>query len=208
MEFVGFEKLRIEGDRLIKSDSRVQLDFNSIAKGYTVDLAAQALEQMGAENYIVDIGGEVRCKGVNKKGQAWRIGIETPFDGNNTAGQHIQQIISLNNCSLATSGNYRRFYIDESGRKVTHTIDPRTGQSVVSDLLSATVIAPTCAEADAYGTMFMALGRERALEVARQLEPQGVMVYFITSAADGNYEIYYSSGLASHLKLTDGMRVI
>ena len=208
MEFVGFEKLRIEGDRLIKSDSRVQLDFNSIAKGYTVDLAAQALEQMGAENYIVDIGGEVRCKGVTKKGQAWRIGIETPFDGNNTAGEHIQQIISLNNCSLATSGNYRRFYIDESGRKLTHTIDPRTGQSVVSDLLSATVIAPTCAEADAYGTMFMALGRERALEVARQLEPQGVMVYFITSAADGNYEIYYSSGLASHLKLTDGMRVI
>ena len=208
MEFVGFDKLQISGDRIIKADSRVQIDFNSIAKGYTVDLAAQALEQMGAENYIVDIGGEVRCKGVNAKGGAWRIGIETPFDGNNTAGEHIQQIISLSNCSLATSGNYRRFYLDSSGRKVAHTIDPRTGESVVSDLLSATVIAPTCAEADAYGTMFMALGKERAIEVARKLESQGVMVYFITSKADGDYEVYYSSGLASCLKFTDGMCII
>lgn len=208
MEFVGFDKLRIEGNRLIKSDSRVQLDFNSIAKGYTVDLAAQELEKMGVENYIVDIGGEVRCKGVNSKGAAWRIGIETPFDGNNTTGAHIQQIISLSDCSMATSGNYRRFYIDESGRKVTHTIDPRTGRSVVSDLLSATVIAPTCAEADAYGTMFMALGKERAIEVAKRLEQQGVMVYFITSSADGGYEVYYTSALASSLKHSDGMKTI
>ena len=208
MEFVGFDKVRIEGDRIVKSDSRVQLDFNSIAKGYTVDLAAQELEKMGVENYIVDIGGEVRCKGVNKKGGAWRIGIETPFDGNNTAGEHIQQIISLSDCALATSGNYRRFYLDESGRKVAHTIDPRTGRSVVSDLLSATVIAPTCAEADAYGTMFMALGKERAIEVARKLESEAVMVYFITSSSDGGYEIYYSSALASSLKLADGMHAI
>lgn len=208
MEFVGFDKLRIEGNRLIKGDNRVQIDFNSIAKGYTVDLAAEALEEMGAENYIVDIGGEVRCKGVNTKAGAWRIGIETPFDGNNTAGEHIQQIISLSNCALATSGNYRRFYVDESGRKVAHTIDPRTGMSVVSDLLSATVIAPTCAEADAYGTMFMALGKERAIEVARKLERQGVMVYFIASGANGNYEIYYSSALASSLKLSDDMHAI
>lgn len=208
MEFVGFEKIRIEGNRIVKNDSRVQLDFNSIAKGYTVDLAAQTLESMGIKNYIVDIGGEVRCKGVNKRGGAWRIGIETPFDGNNTAGEHIQQIISLSDCALATSGNYRRFYLDESGRKITHTIDPRTGKSVVSDLLSATVVAPTCAEADAYGTMFMALGNEQAIEVARRLESQGVMVYFITSDAEGAYEIFYSSALAPSLKVVDGMHAI
>ena len=208
LEFVGFEKIRIEGDRVVKSDSRVQIDFNSIAKGYTVDLLAEELEKMTIENYIVDIGGEVRCKGVNSKGGAWRIGIETPFDGNNTAGEHIQQVISLSDCALATSGNYRRFYLDESGRKVSHTIDPRTGQSVVSDLLSVTVIAPTCAEADAMSTMFMTMSKEQALSVARELQPQGVKVYFIASAADGGYEVYYSSALASGLKILENMHAI
>ena len=208
LEFVGFEKLSIEGNRIVKSDSRVQIDFNSIAKGYTVDLLAEELEMMGVENYIVDIGGEVRCKGVNSRGGAWRIGIETPFDGNNTAGEHIQQVVSLSDCALATSGNYRRFYLEESGRKVSHTIDPRTGQSVVSSLLSVTVIAPTCAEADALSTMFMAMGKERALSAARELQSQGVMVYFITSADDGQYEVYYSAALAPSLKILENMHAI
>jgi thiamine biosynthesis lipoprotein len=208
LEFVGAEKLHIEGDRVVKSDSRVQIDFNSIAKGYTVDLLAEELEKMEIENYIVDIGGEVRCKGVNSKGGAWRIGIETPFDGNNTAGEHIQQVISLSDCALATSGNYRRFYLDESGRKVSHTIDPRTGLSVVSDLLSDTVIAPTCAEADAMSTMFMTMSKNQALSVARELQQQGIKVYFIASSSDGDYEVYYSSSLASGLKILDNMHAI
>ena len=208
LEFVGAEKLRIEGDRVVKSDSRVQIDFNSIAKGYTVDLLAEELEKMEIENYIVDIGGEVRCKGVNSKGGAWRIGIETPFDGNNTAGEHIQQVISLSDCALATSGNYRRFYLDELGRKVSHTIDPRTGLSVVSDLLSVTVIAPTCAEADAMSTMFMTMSKKEALSVARELQQQGIKVYFIASSTNGDYEVYYSSALASGLKILDNMHAI
>lgn len=208
MQFVGIEKLSVENGRLHKSDFRVRIDFNSIAKGYVVDMAAEELEKMGCEEYLVDIGGEVRCRGRNPKGGAWRVGIETPFDGNQTMGESIQQIISLTDCSMATSGNYRRFYLDDKGNKVAHTIDPRTGLSAVTDLLSATVIAPTCAEADAYGTMFMAMGTQRAIELARDLAKEGVMVYFISAGKSGEYEIYYSAALAPMLKSTEGFNVI
>lgn len=208
LEFVGYDKISVRDGRLVKSDRRVQLDFNSIAKGYVVDLAAETLEQWGIENYMVDIGGEVRCKGVNPKGMAWRVGIETPFDGNDVPGAYIQQVLSLNDCAMATSGNYRRYYIDNQGRKVAHTINPQTGQSAITDLLSATVVAPTCAEADAFGTMFMALGKERAIELARELESEGVMVYFITSGEGDEFEIYYSKQLASTLKQIEGFNAI
>lgn len=208
LEFVGISKLKVEGGRLKKDDPRVKIDFNSIAKGYVVDMAAERLEQMGVESYLVDIGGEVRCKGTNEKGGAWRIGVETPFDGNNTPGAFIQQVISLSGCSMATSGNYRRYYIDEQGNKVAHTIDPKTGRSVVSDLLSATVVAPTCAEADAYGTMFMAMGKERALALAKELAKEGVMVYFITAGEGDKFEVYYSAKLAPMLKTTEGFHAI
>lgn len=204
MEFVGVEKLSVKDGRLLKSDPRVRIDFNSIAKGYVVDMAADELEGMGIENYLVDIGGEVRCRGRNPKGGAWRVGIETPYDGNDTPGASIQQVISLTDCAMATSGNYRRFYLDEQGNKVAHTIDPRTGKSAITDLLSATVIAPTCAEADAYGTMFMAMGTERAIELAKELATDGVMVYFIVAGEGDNYKVYYSTALAPMLKETKG----
>lgn len=158
LEFVGREKVRVEGGRLVKDDPRVQLDFNSVAKGYTVDLLAGLVEKYGAENYIVDIGGEVRCRGLNRQGRAWRIGVETPFDGNMSDGEYLQKRIQMTGGGLATSGNYRRFYLDGEGNKVAHTIDPRTGRSALSRLLSVTVAAPTCAEADALGTMFLAMG--------------------------------------------------
>lgn len=209
MEFVGIDKLSIVDGRLHKSDSRVQIDFNSIAKGYVVDMAATALEELGVEDYLVDIGGEVRCRGLNPKGVTWRVGVETPFDGNDTPGAYIQQIISLSDSSMATSGNYRRYYLDAEGRKVAHTIDPRTGLSAVTDLLSATVIASTCAEADAYGTMFMAMGVERAVAVARTLSDEGVMVYFIAAGQnEEEFEIYYSKALAGDLGSTEGMHPI
>ena len=107
--FVGRDKVRIEQGRLVKSDPRVELDFNSVAKGYTVDLLAALVERFGAENYIVDIGGEVRCRGVNRSGDPWRIGVETPFDGNMTDGEYLQKRIRMSGGGLATSGNYRRF---------------------------------------------------------------------------------------------------
>ena len=114
---------------------------------------------------------------------------------------------------MATSGNYRRYYVNDDGRKVAHTLDPRTGESVISELLSATVVAPTCAEADAYGTMFMALGKERAIELARQMAEQGVFVYFITSGDGGTgdgeeFDVYYSSQLESALSHSEGFSAL
>lgn len=190
LQFVGREKVRIVQGRLVKDDPRVQLDFNSVAKGYTVDLLAALVEQYGAENYLVDIGGEIRCKGVNRQGNAWRVGIETPFDGNMTDGQYLQKRIRMSSGGLATSGNYRRFYLDAQGRKVAHTIDPRTGRSVLSRLLSVTVAAPTCAQADALSTMLLAMGAEDALAAVRRMP--SLKVYFILAGADDAYEEYVS----------------
>lgn len=163
LEFVGYEKIAVEGMTLRKEDSRVQIDLNSIAKGYTVDLVAEGLEAMGIENYMVNIGGEIRCSGENSRGQQWSIGIETPYEGN-FASDSIERIVRLSKCGVATSGNYRRFYTTESGERVAHTLDPHTGRSVLSDLLSVTIVAPTCAEADGAATMLMSLGSERGAE--------------------------------------------
>ena len=186
LDFVGFEKIAIVDGRLHKADSRMQLDFNSIAKGYTVDLVAEELERMGIVDYIINIGGEIRCRGRNAEGRLWSVGVETPYDGN-TEMDSIEKIIRIENGAMATSGNYRRFYITEDNTKVTHTIDPRTGYSVSSTLLSATVVAPTCAEADAAATMFMALGSEGgAVELAKKCEREyGWSYYFIFADGDG-----------------------
>lgn len=192
--FVGRDKVRIEQGRLVREDPRVRLDFNSVAKGYTVDLLAGLVDSLGAENYLVDIGGEVRCRGVNSRGTAWRVGIETPFDGNMTDGEYLRKRLLMRDGGLATSGNYRRFYRDAEGRKVAHTIDPLTGRSSLSRLLSATVWAPTCAEADALATMFLAMGADRALAAAASMP--GAAVYFILAAADGDdYEEYLTPAM-------------
>ena len=186
-------KVRIVGGRLVKSDPRVQLDFNSVAKGYTVDLLAALVERHGARNYIVDIGGEIRCRGVNREGKAWRIGVETPFDGNMSDGRYLQRRIAMLEGGMATSGNYRRYYLDAEGHKVAHTIDPRTGRSALSRLLSVTVVAPTCAEADALGTMFLAMGADEALK--RVAEMPGVKAYFILAGEGDRYEEYVSPAM-------------
>ena len=185
LTFVGYDKLYIDGDKVVKSDPRVQIDLNSIAKGYVVDMVVGRLEALAIEDYMVNIGGEVRCKGQNPRGQMWSIGIETPYDGNMDMDS-FEKIIHLDNAAVATSGNYRRFYIAEDGQKVTHTLDPRTGYSVVSSLLSATVVAAECAVADAAATMFMALGSDEALEVAKACEEKyGWRYYFIYADGEG-----------------------
>ncbi len=190
LAFVGYEKIAIRNGRLVKQDPRVQLDLNSIAKGYTVDLLAELVEARGAENYIVDIGGEVRCCGVNRQGNPWRIGIETPFDGNMSNGAYIQRRIALTDGALATSGNYRRFYLDSEGRKVAHTIDPRTGYSRLSRLLSATVVASTCAEADALCTMLMALGDVEAIALLERYPTLPAYLILAGTDRETEYEEY------------------
>ncbi|MDR1756744.1 MAG: FAD:protein FMN transferase [Culturomica sp.] len=163
LSFVGLEKMRLEGERLIRPEG-MEIDASSIAKGLGVDLAAECLEQNDVENYLVDIGGEVRVKGRNPRGTAWRVGIDSPVE-HPEEGRQVRVVVSLTAGSLATSGNYRNFYLHE-GKKYGHTIDPRSGYPVQQELLSATVYAQSCMLADAYATAFMVLGLEKSRAIA------------------------------------------
>lgn len=188
LQFVGYDKWHIDGDRVVKCDPRVQFDLNSIAKGYTVDMVGRMLENMGARNYLVEIGGEVRCRGVNRSGELWTIGIDAPYDGNMSPGLTMAGTVMLGDKALATSGNYRRYHLDENGHKIVHTINPLTGATVTSRLLSATAIAETCAEADALATMFLAMGADEAITMAQKMR-DSVSVFFILDN-EGEYEFF------------------
>lgn len=163
-QFTGMHRVRLEGARIVKGDPRVTLNANAIAKGFGVDVVAGFLEQAGSRNHLVEIGGEVRCKGKNSEGKAWAIGIDKPVDGNMFPGEQLQTVLRLTDRALATSGNYRQYYKD-NGKKYVHTINPATGYPVAHSLLSATVLAPDCMTADAYATAFMVVGVEKAQQL-------------------------------------------
>ena len=150
-----------------KKDSRIKVDFSAIAKGYGVDVIGQFLEKKGIQDYLVEIGGEVRAMGKNEKNEVWEIGIEKPVDDPSPAAHELKGIIKLDNKSLATSGNYRNFYI-KNGKKVSHEIDPKTGYPAQNNLLSVTVIAGDCMTADAYATAFMVMGLEKTMAYLQQ----------------------------------------
>lgn len=152
-QFVGYEKVWIEDGKVVKSDPRVMLDASAIAKGYGCDLVAEYLRSMGCENFMVDIGGELVVGGVNPNGTKWRIGVSTP---QSEAGNAMAEILEVTDCAVATSGNYRQNYQTEEGM-VGHTIDPRTGRPAVNNIVSATIIAPTCMVADAFATAAMVI---------------------------------------------------
>ena len=183
MQFVGMDKLSIAYDSTLgqsflkKADPRMQVNFNAIAQGYTCDYICGKLEKMGIANYLLEVGGEIMCKGVNAKGKEWGIAIDKPIDGNFIPGSSIEAIIEVSGKGLVTSGNYRKFYI-EDGEKRSHTIDPRTGYPVKHNLLSATVIAPTAVMADAYATYLMVMGTEKAREFLEKTpELDALLVY-------------------------------
>jgi thiamine biosynthesis lipoprotein len=176
-QFVGYEKVRLEGRRVVKDDARLQLNASSIAKGFACDVIAQLFDLYGINNYMIEIGGEVHAKGYNPNHEHWRIEIVKPLDDQSGYVTETQEIVPLDNQSLATSGNYRNFYIKE-GKKYAHTINPVTGYPAEESILSATVIYPDCMTADALATTFMALGLEKACALAAQFpEMEYLFVY-------------------------------
>ncbi|MFP4018229.1 MAG: FAD:protein FMN transferase [Bacteroidales bacterium] len=192
LQFVGYNKVQVRDGEILKDDERTMLDMNAIAKGYTVDVVAGFLDRKGVENYLVEIGGEIRVKGKNQKNQQWKVGVDKPIDGNETPGKDLQAIIKLDNRSLATSGNYRQFYVKD-GVKYSHTINPLSGYPVEHNLLSATVLADQCIDADAYATAFMVLGPEKSKEIVEN--NQELEAFFILGDKDGKYETYYSENI-------------
>jgi thiamine biosynthesis lipoprotein len=158
MTSVGFEKVKLIGDKVIKENPITFIDFNAIAKGYGVDVVSQYLESQNIENYIVEIGGEIRCKGINMETQKpWKVGVEKPnFDGT----QSLMKVIEMHDEAMATSGTYRKFSVDEEGNRYSHIIDTKTGYPSKTNLLSISVITDNCMVADAYATAFKAMGIE------------------------------------------------
>lgn len=158
MHSVGFNRVGLRQSKILKQNNTF-LDFNAIAKGYGVDVISEFLESKNIENYIVEIGGEIRCKGINmEKQQQWKVGVEMPhFDGT----QSIMKAIGLQDESMATSGTYRKFKLDDEGNRYSHIIDTKTGYPSRTNLLSISVITSDCMTADGYATAFKAMGLDK-----------------------------------------------
>lgn len=164
---------------LYKDDADITFNFSAIAKGYGCDQVAEMLKRNGVTDYLVEIGGEINLSGVNPENKIWNISIDSP-DFDSLAGNHKSQIIlQLTDCGIATSGNYRNFH-ETKGKKFGHTISPLTGRPIITDILSATIIAPTAMEADAVATAAMTLGSKQSLTLCDSL---GYAAYFILSDA-------------------------
>ena len=192
LQYVGMQKIRLVGRKLIKDLPGIKIDVNSIAQGYCVDVVYRYFEALGIQNFMVEIGGEVRTKGKNPKGELWRIGVDKPTEGNNSAGESLQTIILLDNKSVTTSGNYRKFF-EENGQKFSHIIDPHTGYPYKNNLLSVTVIAKDGLTADGYDTPLMVLGLEGARQFLKQ-HPE-LDAYMIYSDISGQFQVEYTKGI-------------
>lgn len=199
-QLVGYQNVNLnhEGRHIYinKVNPRMMLDCSAIAKGYGVDRAAKVLKVHGVENFMVEIGGEVITRGKNDKGKDWTIGITEPTDDPSQSNLELDNVVSISGMALATSGNYRNFYY-KGGRRYAHTIDPKTGYPVQHNILSATVIAPDCATADAYATSFMVMGLIPAKAVLER-NPK-LMAYFICANPKGGYTTWYSPALKDKL---------
>lgn len=171
---IGYQHLEIVGHQVRKA-APIQLDLSAVAKGYGVDWIADFLSERGFEHYMVEIGGELRLKGLNAKGLPWRIAIEQP-----ESLQNVHKAISLSDQGMATSGDYRN-YFEVDGKRYSHTLDPATGYPIEHNLASVTVIAPTCAEADAWATALNVLGPEKGMEIANR---EKLSVYMIVKEGD------------------------
>ena len=177
LRFVGYRKVRLLDNKVVKDMPQVMLDFNAIAQGYTVDVLSSFLESKGINNYMVEVGGELRAKGTKLNDSSWTVGIEQPNESLSD-DQALFAEINLKDKSLATSGNYKKFYV-EKGKKYAHIIDPFTGYPAKHNLLSTTVIAHDCMTADAYATSFMVMGLEKSKQFLSEHKDLNLEVFFI-----------------------------
>ncbi len=174
-QFVGWEKITID-TTYHKQLPYIKLDAGAIAKGYACDVVADTLRHYGCTDLCVEIGGEIHTYGNNSTGKPWRIGINKPIEDSLSIANQIQEVVLLTNKSMATSGNYRNFYTHE-GRKISHTIDPRTGSPVAHTLLSATIIADDCITADAWATACMVVGLDEAKRLIEENNLEAYLIY-------------------------------
>ena len=181
---VGWNFLSVdESTNQLKRSKDISLNLSAIAKGFGVDKIAEYLDAKGIENYLVEIGGEIRVKGLNAQSKPWRLGIEKP----SLSQQGAQQIVALSNASIATSGDYRN-YFEQDGIRYSHTIDPQLGKPVKHNIASVTVIAPTAALADGFATTLNVMGLNDALRLAEQENINAFFILYDQSSATGYRE--------------------
>lgn len=188
-QLVGYQKIKLNGEVLTKENPRMELDFNALAQGYTVDVIAEFLQKRGIKHYLVEIGGEVRALGVNERNERWQVGIDKPLD-TPTSGRPLQTVVPLSGRSLATSGSYRKFMV-RNGKKYSHAIDPKTGYPITHNLLSVSVIADNCITADAYATAFLVMGLEKAMPLALA---KGMEIYGVYTDSTGAFRVQTTPG--------------
>ena len=192
LEYVGWRKVTLEDGHLKKADERIVMDFSAIAKGYGADRVAQLFERKNIENYMIEIGGEIVCKGKNPNGGDWKIGINRPTEDNNATADGLQTILVLSDCAVATSGNYRNYFVKD-GIKYAHTINPHTGRPVQRSIVSSTVLAPSCAMADGFATAFMVTGLEEAKRIL-STHPE-LKAYFIYTDEEGAFRTWSTGNI-------------
>ena len=185
------DKVRIEGNRIVKTDPRITLNFNANAQGYSVDLVCDYLQSHGYTDYLVEIGGETRAVGKNPRDTPWRIGIDSPIDGSTPENREINTIVSLSNKSLCTSGDYRNF-LKVDGKKFSHELNPKTGYPKDDSLLSVSIITDLAIDGDALATAVMVMGMERGFQFVDSLP--GVEGYFIFSTQKGDFGVKKTRG--------------
>jgi FAD:protein FMN transferase len=190
LNFVGFNKIEWDNEKVYKLQPNVQLDFSAVAKGYGVDLIADFIQKQGIQNVLVDIGGEVVCRGRNDRGEIWNIGIPNPLPVENS--NRLYASIRLENRAIATSGNYMNYY-EANGKIISHTISPFTGFPVRHEVLSASVVAEDCMTADAYATAFMVLGLDKSKQILE--ENTGLEGYLIYIDQNDSLASYFTPGI-------------
>jgi FAD:protein FMN transferase len=195
--FVGYKLIHLEDSWLTKSDPRVQLDCSAVAKGYACDVVADYLSKQGVDDFLVEIGGEMVLKGKNPEGNPWRIGINKPVDDSTSSNQEWEQRLALTDKAIATSGNYRKFYVKD-GKKLAHTIDPLSGYPVQHSLLSATIVAPDCLTADALATACMVIGVDSAMSLVKSLHH--VEALFIYNDDGMENKVLFTAGIPAMQK--------
>ena len=173
MQYVGLDKVYLNQQNfIVKTDENVYIDFNAIAKGYSVDLVKDLLININSNNFLIEVGGELITMGVNEKNKKWKVAIQNPVDLNSYYSE-----ITLDGMSLATSGNYRKFRIDsETGLRYAHIVNPINGQSMSNNILSASVIANSCIEADAWATSLMLMDPMEAIEIINNIANIEVLI--------------------------------
>ena len=195
LQFIGLDKIELRGDTLVKRDPRVMLDFSSIAKGLACDEIGRMLNRNGAVNWLVEIGGEVMACGTNKHGTSWQVSVDMPTAQQDTVGHDSALTLALDSGAVATSGNYRKWRI-EGGNRISHIIDPRTGDCRTGTLLSVTVMASNCMMADAWATACMVMGEKATRDMMASRNDLGVMT-ISADTTSGQYIVWSNRPFAN-----------